>query len=166
MRKRLLSLLLAFGLVSGSLALAPVQTVKAQESSADSELSIGDIHVQAKEFASDDVPDAYTPKSRKSRVGASNSAKRDTYWDQFSGHVYYDQLDSAEKSLYDKLKALADSYLTGNTSATSRTTSDGAQGYYTDTVEYTGMTATEAFQVTTIFCFENPQFYFLNDGIA
>ena len=166
MRKRLLSLLLAFGLVSGSLALAPAQTVKAQESSADSELSIGDIHVQAKEFASDDVPDAYTPKSRKSRVGASNSAKRDTYWDQFSGHVYYDQLDSAERSLYDKLKALADSYLTGNTSATSRTTSDGAQGYYTDTVEYTGMTATEAFQVTTIFCFENPQFYFLNDGIA
>lgn len=166
MRKRLLSLLLAFGLVAGSLALAPAQTVKAQEGSADSELSIGDIHVQAKEFASDDVPDAYTPKSRKSRVGASNSSKGDTYWDQFSGHAYYDQLDSAEKSLYDKLKTMSDKYLTGTTSASRRTLNDGSSGYYTSTVEYSGMSSSDAFSVATIFFFENPQYYFYNDGIG
>lgn len=164
MKKILLAFVLSFGLVIGIAAYTPTAVYADTETASTQEKD--DIHAEAKEFADDDVPSEFSQKSKKNRVGASNSTKGDTYWDQFSGHVFYDQLSSNEKSLYDKLKNLADSYLTGTGSATSRTLSDGSRGYYTPTVNYTGMDYNEAFEVVTIFCFENPQFYFLTDGIG
>jgi hypothetical protein len=156
MRKKLLALLLSAGLFLTGLTTFPT-TASASEQT-DSELSVGDIHAEAKKFA-----DTGTKHSFK---GSTNSTKGDSYWDQFSGHVFYDQLSPDEKALYDKLKAMSDKYLTQNVSAGLRFLNDGNSGYYTDTVTYSNMSSTQAFSVATIFFFENPQYYFYNDGIG
>lgn len=156
MRKKLLALLLSAGLFLTGLTTFPT-TAEASEQT-DSELSVGDIRAEAKEFA-----DTGTKHSFR---GSTNSTKGDSYWDQFSGHVFYDQLSPDEKALYDKLKAMSDKYLTQNVSAGLRFLNDGSSGYYTDTVTYSNMSSTQAFSVATIFFFENPQYYFYNDGIG
>lgn len=155
MRKRFLALLLSAGLFLTGFTTAPVI---AQAQTSEETEPLGDIHAEAKKLADTGTKSAF--------VGSTNSTKGDSYWDQFSGHVYYDQLDPDEKALYDKLKAMSDKYLTGTTSAKRRTLNDGSSGYYTDTVTFSDMTATQAFSVATIFFFENPQYYFYNDGIG
>lgn len=155
MRKRFLALLLSAGLFLTGFTTAPVI---AQAQTSEETEPLGDIHAGAKKLADTGTKSAF--------VGSTNSTKGDSYWDQFSGHVYYDQLDPDEKALYDKLKAMSDKYLTGTTSAKHRTLNDGSSGYYTDTVTFSDMTATQAFSVATIFFFENPQYYFYNDGIG
>lgn len=156
MKKRLLAFIMAAGLLIGA---SPVYTLSAQaaQTSESAVSTSDDMHAEAKEFAD--------TGTKSSRIGSSSSVK-DSYWDQFSGHVYYDQLTGNEKTLYDKLKALAEKYMTGTTAASKKTLDDGSSGYYTQTVTYSSMTVDEAFAVATIFCFENPQYYFLNDGIA
>lgn len=156
MRKRFLALLLALGLTLTGTAVT-TESAYAKDTSVE---TTDDIHTQAKEFADSDSG------TMSANVGSTNSKKGDSYWDQFSGHTYYDKLNSNQKKLYDKLKTLSDKYLTGTTSAKSRTLSDGTNGYYTSTITYSGMTAQQAFNVATIFCFENPQYYFLNGGIG
>ena len=156
MRKKLLALLLSAGLFLTGLTTFATTAWASEQT--DSELSVGDIHAEAKEFA-----DTGTKHSFR---GSTNSTKGDSYWDQFSGHVFYDQLSPDEKALYDKLKAMSDKYLTQNVSAGLRFLNDGNSGYYTDTVTYSNMSSTQAFSVATIFFFENPQYYFYNDGIG
>lgn len=156
MKKKLLAFMLAAGLILTGSAYFPQTALAARQSDAGS--ASDDIHAQIKRFAGNGT--------KQNRVGSSNSVKGSTYWDKFAGHTYYDQLSSDDRALYDKLKKLADKYLNGTASAQRQSLSDGSTGYYTDTISYKSMDVNEVFSVATLFCFENPQYYFLNDGIA
>ena len=164
MRKKILALLLAFGLAATSLTFtaAPAEAATTREQNSSDELTSGDFHIEAKKLKEDSSSDS-TLKSKNGKVGAS-STTTSSYWSQFSGSVYYNQLDSDEKSLYNKLKTLANSYLTGTTNATSRQFSDGSYSYVTDSVTQSGIDIDEALNVATVFLFENPQYYFIDSS--
>lgn len=155
MRKKLLAVILSLLIpLAGSAAgITPVSAAEQTHS-----LPCGDIHSSVKKFAK---------KSRvDKRVYSSETVKSDPYWDQFSGSIYYEQMGSSQRQLYDKLKSLSQRYLTGNATASVMTLDDGSSGYYTDSVTYSDMSSAQAFYVATIFFYENPQYYFLNDGIG
>ena len=78
MKKILLAFVLSFGLVIGIAAYTPTAVYADTETASTQEKD--DIHAEAKEFADDDVPSEFSQKSKKNRVGASNSTKGDTYW--------------------------------------------------------------------------------------
>ena len=162
MRKKLLAALLAFGLAitSATFIAAPAEAAtETSQSSSDEDLSYGDFHVEAKKLKENDSQ----LKSKNGKVGASSQSS-ESYWGQFSGSYYYNQLDTDEKALYNKLKNLAYSYLNGTVSATSSVFSDGSSSYVTESVTQSGVDIDEALNVATIFLYENPQFYFIDSS--
>lgn len=164
MRKKILAALLAFGLVitSSVFTSKPAEAAaQTSQNSSDEEHSLNGFHVEAKKLKGDSSDSSL--KSKDSKVGASSSSTS-TYWIQFSGSVYYDQLDSDEQSLYNKLKNLAYKYLNGTKNATSEEFSDGSYSYITEAVTQSGVNIDEALNVATIFLYENPQFYFIDSS--
>ena len=162
MRKKLLAALLAFGLAitSATFTAAPAEAAtETSQSSSDEDLSYGDFHVEAKKLKENDSQ----LKSKNGKLGASSQSS-ESYWGQFSGSYYYNQLDTDEKALYNKLKNLAYSYLNGTVSATSSVFSDGSSSYVTESVTQSGVDIDEALNVATIFLYENPQFYFIDSS--
>lgn len=163
MRKRLLALLLSSALLFTGAAYISVPAEASESStSSDDELQTGDFHIEAKKLA--DTSDNSSLKSKKSRVWASSSSAESSYWNRFSGHVYYDQLSSEEKQFYDRLKSLADSYLNSTASITSTRFQDGSSSYVTESVTQSGIGLNEALNIATIFLYENPQYYFIDSS--
>ncbi len=164
MRKKILAILLASGLavtgVSFTQAPAEAATEKSQNSS-DEDLAVNGFHIEAKKLKNRSSDSSL--RSKDSSVGASSSSTS-SYWSRFSGSVYYDQLDSDEQSLYNKLRKLADTYLNGTVNAASREFSDGSSSYVTESVTQSGVNIDEALDVATIFLYENPQYYFIDSS--
>lgn len=160
MRKRLLAVLLAFALVSAPGLSVNAQAAGTGETADDTPYAIGGLRLE-KDLIDGD---SGSVSSKKNRVGAS--AAESAYWSQFSGTVYYDQLSTAEKKFYDGLKSEAESFLEGTADATYTSFSGGSGEYCLDGVRYSDMSSDRAYDIAVIFCFENPQYYFLNDGIG
>ncbi len=78
-------------------------------------------------------------------------------WESYSTYYYYNQMNTNERALYDKLNTMCLSYLTGTT--------DLSTGY-TQYCSYSGLTAQEALNVSLIFTYSNPQYYYLSKHFA
>ncbi len=88
------------------------------------------------------------------------SASYSSNWDSYSNYYYYNQMESNEKKLYDKLNTMCLSYMTG---------SDNFEDYVegqliTKYVFVDGLTLQEAADIIEIFIYSNPQYYFLTNG--
>ncbi len=78
-------------------------------------------------------------------------------WESYSTYYYYNQMSSNEKKLYDRLNAMCLSYLVGNEDF-----KDYKGELVTPYVATSGLSKEEALEVTTIFTYSNPQYYFLS----
>ena len=75
----------------------------------------------------------------------------------FSTDYYYNQMSSAEKTFYNKLKTACNDFLQSSISLSSE---------YISSVSYSGLTKTQAVHVYYLFYYSNPQYYFLVNGYA
>lgn len=97
-------------------------------------------------------------KSKASRVYS-------TPYDSYSTNYYYNQLNSDQKALWDKLDDMCRGYLTGTENLTTRKNYSGGNlnFYYYETkfVSFSNMTVEQAWLITDLFRYSNPQYYFL-----
>lgn len=80
-------------------------------------------------------------------------------WDKCSSRYFYNQLNSAQKNLYDSLYILCMTYLTTGTDAVAYNEDTG----FTELVAAPNLTQTQAEQVLYLLGINNPQFYFVNE---
>lgn len=92
------------------------------------------------------------PEVQYSRYAASK-------WDKCSSRYFYNQLNSAQKNLYDSMYILCMTYLITGMDAVSYNSSTG----FTEVVAAPNLTQDQAQQVLFLFVTNNPQFYFINE---
>ena len=84
-------------------------------------------------------------------------------WDKYSSNYFYNQMSENARAFWDALDSMCLTYLTTNKDAeyVSEYVSD-YPGYYSDFTIAKGLTKNQAVEVYYIFCYSNPQYYFLN----
>ncbi|MCM1259003.1 MAG: InlB B-repeat-containing protein [Roseburia sp.] len=116
------------------------------------------IHVKTDEPKADEI---YSEQKARSKGSKAYS----TDYDSYSTNYYYNQLNSDEKELWDKLDEICRGYLTGTESLTNRKTynKNGLSFKYYETryVSFSNMNVERAWLVTDLFRYSNPQYYFL-----
>lgn len=80
-------------------------------------------------------------------------------WDKYSSNYFYNQMSENARAFWDALDSMCLTYLTTNKDA--EYVSD-YPGYYSDFTIAKGLTKNQAVEVYYIFCYSNPQYYFLN----
>lgn len=82
-------------------------------------------------------------------------------WEKYSGQYCYNHMTDCQKEFYEKLKEVCCEV------ATTTKTVTAESGYYVlDFVSYAGMSLDEAEAMTTIFVYQNPQYYFVSNKTA
>ncbi len=86
----------------------------------------------------------------------STGSREETDWYDYAGTYYYNQMSREEKAFYDRLDAVAYSYLVGETDV-----NEAGEGY-SPWISYEGLSKSSADDIYMVFRFENPQYYFLS----
>lgn len=94
---------------------------------------------------------------------AAASQLTEDYWSQFSSHVYYDQLNSAEKNFYDAMRSEAYRFLSDDSDAEFVPDAGSGGAYCLGDVSISGIELYRAVCIFNLFCYENPQYFFLNN---
>lgn len=84
-------------------------------------------------------------------------------WDKYSSDYCYNNMTAVEKSYYDRLSAVCDAFL--NTTVDAGYNS-GLDMYYMQGISYEGLTYDRAKELTYIFVYQNPQYYFTDTRLA
>lgn len=110
-----------------------------------------------------DKPDAGDVYRESGRGRSKGSKVYSSPYDMYSTNYYYNQLNSDQKALWDKLDSLCLELLTGTKDLVNRDYYDnlGVYFYITDYISFSNMTLDEAWLVTDLFRYSNPQYYFL-----
>lgn len=114
-----------------------------------------------------DKPDAGYVYREPGRGRSKGSKAYSSQYDIYSTNYYYNQLNADQKALWDKLDSLCLELLTGTKSLTSREHYQNERQqldfyyYITDYVSFSNMSMDEAWMVTDLFRYSNPQYYFL-----
>lgn len=84
-------------------------------------------------------------------------------WKDYSNSYFYNQLNSQQKTFYDRLDSVCMNYLVSSNDANYRqdTSGNNVSGY-TNYVSYEGLGKDEAFVIAQIFRNSNPQYFFLS----
>lgn len=96
-------------------------------------------------------------------ISAEGSQKYDSSWDIYSSNYVYNKLNSSEKKYWDALDLVGRRYLTTNIDAMPYD-EDTAYSRYYIYYEKCGLTLERAKEVFLLFCYANPQYYFLMNG--
>lgn len=172
MKKRILALVLAVSMVAGMVPVTGyAQTVNdektyeedtysqdAESSGADTdfeetaELTYGTglLPMEAEELVLEGEPACGVVES----VGARAVSE----WDKYANHYYYNQMNEQEQAFYDRLDAVAYTYLTTGGDIV------GAGENYSEMVAAAGLTMRQASAVFLLFRYANPQYYFMTGG--
>lgn len=140
------------------LAVLPADKVSAEETSAE-------VIVESRT--------GYQPMELKGMgtVGADSyksavySATEASYWDNYGSDYFYNRMNSNEKAFYDKLYAVCMKYLTTTVDMPIQDWGAGDVDYILDKVSCGSLSVDEAAEVAQILQMQNPQFYFISDGI-
>ncbi len=117
------------------------------------------------------LPEEYLDETEPEITGELDGAQyNDPYWDQFTSYYIYNQLSDAEKTLYDNLNKACVGVLNGTKDYTTNQDTIPATGktiYPIEKVAFPGSLGTDAaLEVTWLFFYENPQYYFIANRIG
>jgi hypothetical protein len=102
-----------------------------------------------------------TRTKSKAKRAASPSDSLDDFWEQCSGRYFYSRLSEKQKAYYHQLDGVSRAYLNGRGEA------EEYEGYYyMEDVCCRGLSVGQMFDVTWIFLYENPQYFFLDGGLG
>lgn len=91
-------------------------------------------------------------------VVESTGTRAVSEWDKYANHYYYNQMNEQEQAFYDRLDAVAYTYLTSGGDIV------GAGENYSEMVAAAGLTMRQASAVFLLFRYANPQYYFMTGG--
>lgn len=102
----------------------------------------------------------YTEDDSTSYVSAVNRSN----WDDYGDDYCYNRLSAEKQELYDQMNAFCTQYM--NTLAYGKQlTVNGSTVYGIGPISYSGLTTSELSSLVYIFTYQNPQFYFLANGL-
>lgn len=162
--KRLLAILLVFTMLFGVSAEVYADPVAFEEESGNVPvLNTGLQPFQFVEIPEEEVSDDLELVSD----GKGGAAYHDSYWDQYTSYYIYNQMDENSKALYDNLYTVCENAINGTKSYTGvGGVLNGENVYGLDRAEYSGLTSDQAYETARIFCYQNPQFYFVSNMIS
>ncbi len=146
--KSVLSLMLAFAMVCGSVTVYGAQV----------DLSAEFQPTGGVEFIEDELTEEPAVELQYDEDYQALSA----YWTQFETDYYYNQLDADEKAWWDGMESVCASYLEGT--ATASLTSSGY--YVTDYVVLNNWEKEKMRKCYKLFKYSHPEFYFLDNGVS
>lgn len=117
------------------------------------------------EMPTENLPETYDGSNLQTY--ARGAAVYKSFWDKYSTNYYYNQLNVNERALWDKLDEMCLGYLTGAETLTNRDHYTSLENgmdfdfYYTNKISYSNLSKAQALDVTSMFVFSNPQYYFL-----
>lgn len=95
-------------------------------------------------------------------VGDSEVYRLD--WDKYGDDYCYNNLDTYKQSLYDEMKEACTEYMNTRKDAVALTVG-GTRMYGIGPISYSGLTTAELTSLVYTFIYQNPEFYYLMNGV-
>lgn len=177
MKKRILTLVLAVSMAVGMLPVTGYAQTVNEEKAYEEDAYIENTESSAADAASDDITSNETAELTYGMgllpvqaeelefegepacgVVESTGTRAVSEWDKYANHYYYNQMNEQEQAFYDRLDAVAYSYLTSGGNIV------GAGENYSEMVAAAGLSMRQASAVFMLFRYANPQYYFMTGG--
>lgn len=116
--------------------------------------------------ADDSTTSSVTGPRRNIRRAPSSSSSSSTNRTNSSSDYFYNTLNDNEKAFYDAIDQECYKYLTQNKDAVDTESSDGKTYKTTEQITYAStINSTRANNIASVFKYENPQYYFLENAV-
>lgn len=116
--------------------------------------------------ADDSTTSSVTGPRRNIRRAPSSSSSSSTNRTNSSSDYFYNTLNDNEKAFYDAIDQECYKYLTQNKDAVDTESSDGKKYKTTEQITYDStINSTRANNIASVFRYENPQYYFLENAV-
>lgn len=116
--------------------------------------------------ADDSTTSSVTGPRRNIRRAPSSSSSSSTNRTNSSSDYFYNTLNDNEKAFYDAIDQECYKYLTQNKDAVDTESSDGKTYKTTEQITYAStINSTRANNIASVFRYENPQYYFLENAV-